>query len=155
LISQVAGRTGRSAKGGRVLVQTASPDQPAIKFAATHDYLGFANGELRHRKALNVPPFTHLVRMILRGPDEELLKSTAEAAGNLLRARIAELKLDVRILGPAPCLVTRLKANYRYHLQMTAADLETLKRLWLESVPDMPGHPTIEFTVDVDPLNMR
>src|SRR5204863_6589444 len=50
LIAQVAGRTGRSAKGGRVLVQTASPDQPAILKASNHDFEGFANEELKHRQ---------------------------------------------------------------------------------------------------------
>ena len=155
LIAQVAGRTGRSAKGGRVLVQTASPDQPAIQKAAAHDFLGFATDELQHRQALKVPPFTHLARVILRGPHEPELKAYAEKSGELLRAAAKELGVDVRILGPAPCLVTRLKANFRYHLQMTSVDLSSLQRLWLQTVPGLPNHPEIEFVVDVDPLNLR
>jgi primosomal protein N' (replication factor Y) len=155
LIAQVAGRTGRSAKGGRVLVQTASPDQPAIQKAAAHDFPGFATDELHHRKALKVPPFTHLARVILRGPHETVLKDYAAKTGELLRAAAKELNLDVKILGPAPCLVTRLKANFRYHLQLTSADLSTLQRLWLQTLPNLPSHPEIEFVVDVDPLNLR
>jgi len=155
LIAQVAGRTGRSAKGGRVLVQTASPDQPAIQKAAAHDFLGFATDELQHRQALKVPPFTHLARVILRGPHEPELKAYSEKTGELLRAAAKELAVDVRILGPAPCLVNRLKANFRYHLQMTATDLSALQRLWLQTMPGLPSHPQIEFVVDVDPLNLR
>ena len=155
LIAQVAGRTGRSAKGGRVLVQTASPDQPAIQKAAAHDYVGFATDELHHRKALKVPPFAHLARVILRGPHEGELKDYATKTGEFLRASIKDLAVDVRILGPAPCLVTRLKANFRYHLQMTSTDLSSLQRLWLQTVPNLPNHPEIEFVVDVDPLNLR
>ena len=155
LIAQVAGRTGRSAKGGRVLVQTASPDQPAIQRAAAHDYLGFATEELQHRKILKVPPFSHMARVILRGPDEPALKAYSDKVGELLRIRLKELQLDVRVLGPAPCLVTRLKANFRYHLQMTAVELSALQQLWRSTEPDLPNHPDIEYVVDVDPLNLR
>lgn len=155
LIAQVAGRTGRSSKGGRVLVQTASPDQPAIKKAAAHDYLSFATDELHHRKTLNVPPFTHLSRVVLRGPDEGQLKVYATTVGDVLKSTAKELGLEIRILGPAPCLVTRLKANFRYHLQLTSVELSSLQQLWLQSVPNIPNHPDIEFIVDVDPLNLR
>ncbi|MCA9099463.1 MAG: primosomal protein N', partial [Planctomycetaceae bacterium] len=58
LIAQVAGRTGRGEKGGRVLVQTTSPDEPAIQFAASHDYDGFAYRELAHRREAGYPPYT-------------------------------------------------------------------------------------------------
>jgi primosomal protein N' (replication factor Y) len=155
LIAQVAGRTGRSARGGRVLVQTASPEQPAILKAAAHDFLGFATDELRHRQMLKVPPFTHLARVILRGPDEKALKEYAEATGGRLRDAAKELGIDIRILGPAPCLVTRLKANFRYHLQLTAVELSDLQRLWLHAAPGFPSYPEIEYVVDVDPLNLR
>lgn len=155
LISQVAGRTGRSERGGKVLVQTASPDQPAIRKAAAHDYLGFATDELHHRKLLNVPPFTHLARVILRGPNESELKDFAALTGNMLRTSATELEIQVKILGPAPCLVTRLKANFRYHLQLTSADLSSLQRLWLHTMPQLPSARGIEFVVDVDPLNLR
>ena len=155
LIAQVAGRTGRSAKGGRVLVQTSSPEQPAIQRAAKHDFTGFANEELQHRMALKVPPFTHLARVILRGPHEQQLQEYSEKAGEILKATAKDLGVEVRILGPAPCLVTRLKANFRYNLQMTSANLADLQKLWLQAAPNLPNHPEIEFVVDVDPLNMR
>jgi len=155
LIAQVAGRTGRSAKGGRVLVQTSSPDQPAILRAAAHDFIGFATDELRHRQALKVPPYSNLGRVILRGPNEKEVRAYADKVGELLKAGAKELSLDVRILGPAPCLVTRLKANYRYHLQLTASELSALQRLWLHAAPQFPSHPDVEYVVDVDPLNLR
>lgn len=155
LIAQVAGRTGRSARGGRVLVQTASPDQPAIQCAAAHDYLKFATEELQHRKLLKVPPFAHMARVILRGPDESAVKAFAENVGVLLRARQKDLGLDIRILGPAPCPVLRLKANYRYHLQMTCENLAPLQQLWRATEHDLPHSTVIEYVVDVDPLNLR
>ncbi len=155
LIAQVAGRTGRSAKGGRVLVQTSSPEQPPIVRAAAHDFLGFATDELRHRQALKVPPFSQMCRVIVRGPDEKEVHAYSDKVGELLRAAAKELALDVRILGPAPCPVTRLKANFRYHLQLTSIELSPLQKIWLHAAPKFPSHPEVEFVVDVDPLNLR
>src|SRR5207237_1674354 len=66
LLSQVAGRTGRGAQGGRVLIQTFSPEHPCIALAATHDYTRFVAGELAHRRAHNYPPYERLVRLIVR-----------------------------------------------------------------------------------------
>jgi len=155
LIAQVAGRTGRSAKGGRVLVQTASPEQPAIVKAAAHDYVGFAREELLHRQALNVPPFTHLARVILRGPREPDVQAFATLTGDRLKAAAAELQANVKILGPAPCLVARLQSNFRYHLQMTANELPVLQKLWIQVAESLPSHPAVEYVIDVDPLNLR
>lgn len=155
LIAQVAGRTGRSDRGGRVLVQTASPSQYAILRAAQHDYLGFAKEELLHRKALKVPPFTYLARIILRGPEEKSVKEYATTVGDLIRAAAKELGATVKILGPAPCLVTRLKANFRYHLQITSAEFNALQSVWLYAAPQFPSHASVEYQIDVDPLNFR
>jgi len=155
LIAQVAGRTGRGDRGGRVLVQTASPTQYAILQAAKHDFLAFAKEELSHRKALKVPPFTHLARIILRGPDEKSVREYATIVSELTRATVKELGADVRILGPAPCLVTRLKANFRYHLQMAAVNMDDLRAIWLTAAPQFPNHSTVEYQIDVDPMNFR
>lgn len=155
LIAQVAGRTGRSARGGRVFVQSASPEQPAIQFAAEHDYLGFARAELEHRKVLQVPPFTHLVRVIFRGPVEQDVDADARLTADRLRAAAGELDLPVRLLGPAPCLVTRLKGLFRYHLQLTSPGLVALRQTWLAIAADVPTRKDVEIVVDVDPMNLR
>ena len=67
LVTQVAGRTGRGPKGGRVLVQTFSPDHPAIQAAVRHDYAAFAAGELPIRQMLRYPPFASMIRLVVRG----------------------------------------------------------------------------------------
>lgn len=155
LIAQVAGRTGRSARGGRVFVQSASPEQPAIQFASQHDYLGFANAELEHRKVLQVPPFSHLVRVIFRGPVELDVEADAQLTADKIRAAVKEQSLAVRVLGPAPCLVTRLKTLFRYHLQMTSVSLEALRAAWLAIAAEVPTRKDVEIVVDVDPMNLR
>ena len=70
LVTQVAGRTGRGPQGGRVLVQTLSPDAPAIVAAVRHDLAAFARQELPHREALGYPPFASMVRIVIRGASE-------------------------------------------------------------------------------------
>lgn len=155
LISQVAGRTGRSERGGRVLVQTASPSQYPILRAAEHNYLGFASTELNHRKALSAPPFSHQARIILRGPEEGEVKEYAIKIAELIRNVTKEVQSSVRVLGPAPCPITRLKANFRYHLQLAATELESLAKIWAVAAPQFPSHASVEYQVDVEPLNFR
>jgi primosomal protein N' (replication factor Y) len=155
LIAQVAGRTGRSARGGRVLIQTASPSQYAIVRAAEHDYLGFAKEELQHRQALNVPPFAHLARVIARSESENDVREYAAKITELLRTAAKELGVEIRILGPAPCPVARMKANFRYHLQITANDLPRLQSVWILAAPRFPSSSSVEYQIDVDPLNFR
>ena len=70
LVAQVAGRTGRGDRPGRVLVQTYAPDHPAIQAAVRHDYEAFVASELPEREKYGVPPFGRLVRLIARGPEE-------------------------------------------------------------------------------------
>jgi primosomal protein N' (replication factor Y) len=98
LISQVAGRTGRSEKKGIVFVQTFLPNQPAIKFALKNDFHGFLQEELKHRKACNLPPYWRLAAIVLRDQKFDKL----EKASALLKQRIDDtiqrhqLKLTVR-----------------------------------------------------------
>jgi primosomal protein N' (replication factor Y) len=155
LIAQVAGRTGRSHKGGRVLVQTSCPAEPAILKASQHDYAGFAGAELEHRRQMKAPPFEHLVRVIVRGPDESGVQSEARRMAELVRGAIAAQKLEVRVIGPAPTPVARLKGNYRFHFQLSAAAVEHLLQLWKAVRDELKPAGNVEFAVDVDPINMR
>ena len=155
LIAQVAGRTGRSERGGRVIVQSANPSEPAIALAAQHDYLGFAALELRHRREANAPPFRSLIRIILRGAVEDRVKQEALAMAALLRATAERLALTVRILGPAPCQITKLRDLWRFHLQLSAESFETVRDLWRAAAPQITRVSDVEFQIDVDPVNMR
>jgi primosomal protein N' (replication factor Y) len=155
LIAQVAGRTGRSDRGGRVIVQSANPSEPAIALAAQHDYLGFASLELRHRREAHAPPFRSLTRIILRGAVEDRVKQEALAMAALLRSTAERLGLTVRLLGPAPCQITRLRDLWRFHLQLSAESSETIRDLWRAAAPQITRVSDVEFQIDVDPVNMR
>ncbi len=156
LIAQVAGRTGRGEKGGRVLVQTTSPDEPAIRFAAAHDYNGFARGELAHRREAGYPPFTTLARVILRGESYEDVHETAKAMAKSLReSEVTKSNSHVRILGPAPAPIARLRGQHRFHLQIASDDVQTIAELWKETLRTFEPQADVEFTIDIDPLDMR
>ncbi len=155
LIAQVAGRTGRGERGGRVFVQTTSPTEPAIRHAAEHDFLGFAAAELQRRREMLLPPYQRLARVILRGIDEAHVRQQADAMAEILTASIQSLDLTVRLLGPAPAPVSKLKDFYRYHLQLSAAEIGSIHRLWRDAEPKFPRTRGVEHIIDVDPSNMR
>ncbi|MFT5322588.1 MAG: primosomal protein N' (replication factor Y) [Planctomycetaceae bacterium] len=155
LIAQVAGRAGRSEKGGRVFVQTCSPTDIAIQKAIHHDYEGFAEHELKHRLEQEAPPFTHWVRVILRGPIEQAVESVAFDMSDAIRDVVQKRNLDIKVLGPAPCPITKLQSNYRFHFLLSAADLNAVRILWRELRPTLPTDRSVEFVVDVDPINLR
>ncbi len=120
LVTQVAGRTGRGPKGGRVLVQTFSPDHPAIQAAIRHDYIAFAAGELPMRQMLHYPPFSGMIRLVIRGPVEPVAAEFAKFVAERLAAAIAFRRLDARVLGPAPCPFARLRGKHRFQIQAQA-----------------------------------
>jgi primosomal protein N' (replication factor Y) len=150
LLSQAAGRAGRGARPGRVLIQTWSPDHYALEFVARHDYHGFAAVELAQRQALDYPPFGHLANLVLAGDDAAQVAAAAE----LLAAGLSRSLGGVELLGPAPCLLQKLRGRSRMQLLLKAAQRPALRRLLDRVVAGsrLPGGVTL--TVDVDPLDM-
>jgi primosomal protein N' (replication factor Y) len=155
LIAQVAGRTGRGERGGRVLVQTTSPEDPAVRFASRHDYIGFAQHELAERFDLQAPPFSSVARVIFRGPDEMRTRETAQAVAERLRAARTGPTESVRVLGAAPAPVTRLRGLWRFHVQITGKTHELVRELWQSAEKSLTLPDDVEFAIDVDPINSR
>ncbi|MFN9717681.1 MAG: primosomal protein N', partial [Planctomycetota bacterium] len=155
LIAQVAGRTGRGERGGRVLVQTTNPNDPAIRFASKHDFIGFAQHELAERFDLQAPPFSSVARVIFRGPDETKTRQTAQAVADKLRTARGEDTRSVRVLGAAPAPVTRLRGLWRFHLQIAGKTHEQVRELWQSVEKTLQIPDGIELAIDVDPMNSR
>jgi primosomal protein N' (replication factor Y) len=143
LVTQLAGRSGRDAPG-RVLVQTFQPDARAIALAANHDVPRFVAGELARRRELGYPPFRHLVRIVVGGPEPDAPFQALEELRAALR--------DDNVLGPAPLL--RLRGRYRAQL---VAKTERPRRIAVQAgrllsaaAPAM-RRAGLTAVVDVDP----
>ena len=145
LLTQLAGRSGRDAPG-RVLVQTFQPDSRAIELAARHDVSRFLDSELERRRTLGYPPFSHLVRIVVGGPEPDaplqaLLELKEGLTGNLL--------------GPAPLL--RLRGRYRAQLVAKTDHPRRLaaqaSRLLSAGAPAM-RRAGLTAVVDVDPQSL-
>ena len=155
LIAQVAGRTGRGVRGGRVFVQSTSPSEPAIRWASEHDYLGFVVEEMRDRRAMGVPPFRSLARVILRGAEEKAVREQAQAMAKTFKQAATQNTPHVDILGPAPAPLAKLKKHYRFHFQLAADSPDDIRALWRAVENNFPTAPGVEWVIDVDPMNMR
>jgi primosomal protein N' (replication factor Y) len=119
LLTQVAGRAGRSARGGRVVIQTYRPEHHAIQAAAQHDYLAFYRRELAFRRELGYPPFGRLARLIYWEKNERKAKAAATEMAAVLRHRVAALRLPAElavILGPMPAFFGRVRGYYRWQV---------------------------------------
>ena len=102
VLTQVAGRAGRSIRGGQVILQTFQPEHAVIQAASEHDYTGFYQQELEGRRALGYPPFGRLVRLEYR----HRLKSRIEAEG----------RLQTTLVGPVPSFFSKLRGEYRWQI---------------------------------------
>jgi primosomal protein N' (replication factor Y) len=154
LLSQVAGRAGRGDRLGRVMIQTYAVDNYALDYVARHDYQGFAALELSQRQVLAYPPFGYLVNLVLSGNDEKKVHGTAEQLSANLSSGMT-MDVDVEVLGPAPCLLPRLRNKHRVQILLKAKQREPLRRR-IEQLGRLRSQlpAGIVLTVDVDPVDM-
>ncbi len=156
LVTQVSGRSGRGPQGGRVVVQTSTPDHPAIRAAASHDYEAFVRSELPIREALLYPPFGHVIRLVVRGVDEDRVAAWAGTLAERLRAEADKTgaAAGFRVLGPAPAPIPRLRERFRWHLQLHGPDGQALRDLVRRGTAGLKTPEGIAWIVDVDPVEM-
>ncbi|MBM4188632.1 MAG: primosomal protein N' [Gemmatimonadetes bacterium] len=153
LITQVAGRAGRGPKGGRVLVQTRNPEHPALRFAARHDVEGFWETEREARRDPAYPPGLALVNIVVSGPVEPEVIRQASQLGDWLGALLADRRLALELLGPAPCPIAKVKDRFRWHLMLKGpgADLGRVVR-YLADKLDPPSR--VRVAIDRDPVSL-
>jgi primosomal protein N' (replication factor Y) len=146
LLSQMAGRGGRGALGGRAIVQTYVPEHYAIQAAASHDYQGFYDREIAFRRVHGYPPLGRLVRLLYAGSKEEKCVREARRVRAVLDREIARQGIaDIQVIGPAPCFAQRARGRFRWALLLRGDRFaRVLDRLELP-----PG-----WTIDVDPVSL-
>jgi primosomal protein N' (replication factor Y) len=152
LLTQVAGRAGRGRDAGRVLVQTYNPDAEPVARAAAHDFAGFAAQELEWRRALAYPPFSRLAAIRLEGRDAGKTAASARALAARLGERLPPPASGVRLLGPAPAPIARLKGLTRWQLLLKAPQHRILRPLLDRAEQALASLPRgVRGVIDVDP----
>jgi primosomal protein N' (replication factor Y) (superfamily II helicase) len=149
LIAQLAGRAGRGAEGGRVLVQTTAPDAPAIEAAARHDTTGFLAGELERRRALRYPPYADLIRVVVSAEEAAAVRVAGTNVADAIAGRVTARS---EVLGPAPLF--RLRGRERRQVVVkTAERSSTVAAVGaaVDAAARDRALKAVAFSVDVDP----
>jgi primosomal protein N' (replication factor Y) len=154
LVTQVAGRTGRGEKGGRVLVQTFSPEHTAIQAAIRHDYAAFAQQELPARREYRYPPMAAMIRLIFRGATQSTTEQFADQVVDRLHEAAERAEASVRILGPAEAPIAKLRGKYRFHSLLQGEDQTAMREIVRQATADLKPPPEVQWVVDVDPVDL-
>ncbi|HWJ34983.1 MAG TPA: primosomal protein N' [Steroidobacteraceae bacterium] len=153
-ITQVAGRAGRAARPGEVIIQTQFPDHPLLTRLIAEGYEGFAAGALEERREAAWPPYSRLA--LLRAEAKDRIGLDAFLCGAADRGRACD-DGAVKILGPATALIARRADHFRAHLLLESAARSALQRFlarWLPQVEALPGPSGLRWSIDVDPLEV-
>ncbi len=147
-VAQVAGRAGRGAKPGEVLIQTRHPEATVIAALAANDRDAFYSAETAARREAGAPPFGRWAAIIVSSEDEAEARDAARAIGGSRPNHP-----DVMILGPAPAPMALLRGRYRYRMLINArrsAEVQRIIRQWLDPLRMPPG---VRVAVDIDPYS--
>jgi primosomal protein N' (replication factor Y) len=146
LLTQVAGRAGRSTLGGQVIVQTYHPDHYAIVAASRHDYEEFYRQEMTFRREQGYPPVRRLARLVFHHAQRAAAQAEATRMAQQLNAEIARLALqETDLIGPAPCFFSRQRNTFRWHIIVRSPDPDAL----LRHLPAPLG-----WRLDIDPVDL-
>jgi primosomal protein N' (replication factor Y) len=144
LVVQVAGRAGRDGRASRVVVQTSNPDHYALRCAAANDYEGFYAAELPSRKAFSFPPFADLVVLTRTDADDARAAASAREAAEAFASGFLKEGIEgIRVMGPAPAFIHRLRGEYRWQVTLKGDGLERARHM----APHGKG-----WSYDVDPV---
>jgi primosomal protein N' (replication factor Y) len=149
LLTQVAGRAGRGDRPGRVVIQTFHPEHYAIQAALTGNDAAFLDEEMRFRRVFHYPPFTRMVQLLVSDRKRERAQAAIEELAETLARH--PLGRAVRLTGPAPAPLERLRGEWRFQLLARSAALRDLHRLLAAVLPKSPAY---DLVVDVDPQQL-
>jgi primosomal protein N' (replication factor Y) len=149
-MEQVAGRAGRGERPGRIVVQSYSPEHPAIQFLMRHDYEGFARDELLRREAAGYPPYTRMIVLRLDGRDAGEVSAAASAAAKCARVAAAG---SIQVLGPSEAPISRLRGRARFQVWLSGTDRGKLLSV-SRATQRMALPRSVRLEVDVDPQSV-
>ena len=153
LLTQVAGRAGRADLPGTVLIQTYDPSHHALRALCTHDHEGFMKRESETRSLFGYPPYTYSVALRAQGVDGRSVESTLKQCAAVLTSAPAESRA-IRVRGPAPAIIERVRGNTRWALLATHTDRRSLHQA-VEAVRTNVEVPSgVRLIIDVDPIDL-
>ena len=145
LVAQVAGRAGRDGRMSRVIVQTSNPEHYSLRCAAAGDYEGFYEAELPARKAFVFPPYADLAVLTRTDRDDARAAASAREAAESIASGLLKDGIDgIRVMGPSPAFIHRLRGEYRWQVTLKGDGLERARHL----APRGKG-----WSYDIDPLS--
>lgn len=155
IITQVAGRAGRGDKQGEVLIQTYTPQHYSLQYAVNYDYEGFYEKEFTVRAMMKYPPFGKLLLINGTSKKEELLKNFMHKITMMIKP-LVENCLDIEILGPIPCMISKVKENYRWQIvikgEFDSYFSKNIKEILYDENKNV--YNDIRISMDIDPNNL-
>lgn len=157
LITQMAGRAGRAQKPGRVLLQTFSPEHYSIELASRYRIQEFYEKELEQRSELNYPPFSRITVLRIQGTQIHKVTKAAETLAEKLNDLLKQGIIQGQILGPSPCLLEKLRNNYRWQILLKSPLHQPIQLALKQHILNMQHEwlaSGLRLVVDVDPVNV-
>ena len=155
IITQVAGRAGRGEKQGKVVIQTYTPEHYSLEYAVNYDYEGFYEKEFTVRALMKYPPFGKILLINGISKKEDLLKNFMHKISNVIKP-LVEKEVEVDILGPIPCLVAKVKENYRWQIvikgEFESKFAKKIKELLYDENKNV--YNDIRISMDINPNNL-
>jgi len=157
LLTQVAGRAGRGEKPGEVVIQTYWPENQVILASKKQNYNEFYQHEILIRKELGYPPFSHIIRILVLGEDEEKVREGCFDFAQIIKEEVVKYR-DIAVLGPAPAPISKLQNLYRWQVILKGTQVEELRQATTRSLRKIHEFTYIagqlRWSIDVDPLGM-
>ncbi|GAI94420.1 unnamed protein product, partial [marine sediment metagenome] len=174
LLTQVAGRAGRGKEGGEVIVQTYAPGHYAILSASKHDYEKFYAEEIKSRKELSFPPFTHIVRLTLRSRNEKRAIDGAHKLKDFLTEKLSQRSgstsgrqaglpagqaaasggKNIEIVGPAPSPIVKVRGFFRWNILLKGKNRSTMCESLKKALSGYRSPAGTLLAIDVDPISV-
>jgi primosomal protein N' (replication factor Y) len=156
LLMQVAGRSGRSHRGGEVIVQTFNPEHYAIRAAAKHDYAGFFESEMKMRRQLSFPPYSHLMNVTVDSMSRVVAKQTIVRLAQDPRKHTRVDGIDLRMLGPSEAPLAKIKGRYRFRFMLLSVNTALLRDIGheIKETHKKLRNSRTRLTIDMDALSM-
>ncbi|MCI5727454.1 MAG: primosomal protein N' [Clostridium sp.] len=154
IITQVAGRAGRGDKKGRVVVQSYTPENSALKYSMQNDYISMVKEEIRIRKVMNNPPFSDIYLINCLSKDEKKLVDFMK----LIKNNIYDLanENNLQVIGPSSCIIGKIKENYRWQIILKGNINDNLRIYIKDLLYQMHNnvYNDIRISLDVNPNNL-